>query len=60
LRRPCSITKKQYNTRKLAVGTVMESKAMMASRWLRRNASQLLGWISPALNAPQVSCDGPF
>jgi hypothetical protein len=34
LRRSCSMTKKQYNTRKPALGTVKKSKAMMDSRWL--------------------------
>src|SRR5215469_6166320 len=42
LRRPCSMMNKQYNTRKAAVGTVKRSRATMASRWLRRNASHLL------------------
>jgi len=31
-RRPCSITKRQYNTRNAAVGTVNKSKPTMASR----------------------------
>ena len=34
LRRSCSMTKKQYTTRNVAVGTVKRSKATMASRWL--------------------------
>src|SRR5262245_19074665 len=34
LRRPCSMTKKQYNTRNVAVGTVKRSRATIASRWL--------------------------
>ena len=34
LRRSCSMTKKQYKTRNVAVGTVKKSKATIASRWL--------------------------
>jgi hypothetical protein len=35
-----SITKKQYSTRKLSVGTVKKSKAAITSRWFCRNAPQ--------------------
>jgi hypothetical protein len=40
LRRPWLITKKQYSTRKVAVGTVKESMAAMASRWFLRKVNQ--------------------
>src|SRR5258708_22413296 len=42
LRRPCSITKKQYKSWKVRVGTVKKSKATITSRWLARKASQRL------------------
>src|SRR4030095_10742917 len=43
------MTKKQYSTPKLSVGTVKESKAVITSRWFCRNACQrctfdLSGW----------------
>jgi hypothetical protein len=34
------MTKKQYSTPKVSVGTVKKSMAAMASRWFRRNVSQ--------------------
>jgi len=37
-RRSCAITKKQYSTLKLSVGTVNKSMAAIASRWLLKNA----------------------
>src|SRR5262249_58670199 len=36
------MTKKQYSTEKMTVGTVKKSIAAMASRWLRRKVSQRL------------------
>ncbi len=42
LRRPCSMTKKQYKTRKVRVGTVKKSMAVMSSRWLQRKADHSL------------------
>src|SRR6516164_1986010 len=36
------MTKKQYSTEKVTVGTVKKSIAAMASRWLRRKVSQRL------------------
>lgn len=40
--RPWLITKKQYKTPKVSVGTVKKSIAAMASRWFRRKVSQHL------------------
>jgi hypothetical protein len=37
------MTKKQYKTPKVRVGTVKKSIAPIASRWLRRKASQRRG-----------------
>src|SRR5215831_12491782 len=42
LRRPCSMTKKQYNSWNVNVGTVKKSNATIASRWFCRNASHRL------------------
>src|SRR5260370_15736288 len=42
LRRTCSITKNQYQSWKVRVGTVKKSKATVTSRWLARKASQRL------------------
>jgi hypothetical protein len=42
LRRLWLITKKQYSTRKVAVGTVKKSIAAIASRWFLRKADQPL------------------
>jgi hypothetical protein len=36
------MTKKQYRTPNVSVGTVKKSMAAIASRWFRRNASQRL------------------
>ena len=41
LRRPCSITKKPYSTRKVAVGTVKKSMAAIASRWFLRKVNSV-------------------
>ena len=37
-RRLCAMTKKQYSTPRVSVGTVKKSIAVMASRWMFRNA----------------------
>ena len=41
LRRPCSITKKPYSTRKVAVRTVKKSMAAIASRWFLRKVNSV-------------------
>jgi hypothetical protein len=38
--RSCAMTKKQYSTPKVTVGTVKKSIAAMASRWLLRKTAQ--------------------
>src|ERR1039457_1509510 len=40
--RSCAMTKKQYSTPKVNVGTVKKSIAAIASRWLHRNAAHRL------------------
>jgi hypothetical protein len=42
LQRPCSITKKQYSSLNVNLGTVKKSNATITSRWLARKASQRL------------------
>ena len=42
LRRPCSMTKRQYRSWNVSVGTIKKSKATITSRWLARKASQCL------------------
>jgi len=42
LRRSWPMTKKQYSTPKVIVGTVKKSMAAIASRWFHRNVSQRL------------------
>src|ERR1700730_4304057 len=53
LRRSWPITKKQYRTPKVSVGTVKKSIAAMASRWFLRNVSHRFTG-SGFLGAPQV------
>src|SRR5215470_15615813 len=53
LRRSWLMTKKQYKTRKVSVGTVKKSMATIAWRWLRRKLSQC-GQIS-GLRGPRRS-----
>src|SRR5215471_11674702 len=72
LRRPCSMTNKQYRTRKVTVGTVKKSRATIASRWLRTKASHLLAgsprrWIGRKYRATVLSestkpsfCNSPW
>src|SRR5262245_27620404 len=41
-RRPCSMTKKQYSSLEVTVGTVKKSRATITSRWFWRKVSQRL------------------
>jgi hypothetical protein len=48
------MTKKQHNTPNVTVGTVKKSMAAMASRWLRRKASQRLAGSGSLALAPSI------
>src|SRR4029077_4896993 len=53
------MTKKQYGTPKVSVGTVKKSIAAMASRWFLRNVSQRFT-ESGSLGARWIHRDTPF
>jgi hypothetical protein len=58
LRRPCSITKKQYSNWNVRVGTVKKSKATTTSRWLARKVEPVFDRIAASTQALQISGDG--